>query len=280
MINVLNIAALMAIMLAMGLKVTSNQLLQVAKDRALVGRAMVANFVIVPVVTYVLLRFLNTESTVSAGFLVLAVCPGAPIGPLLTDVAKGSVSTAVGLMLILACLSSAISPVLLIIFFDQLFPHSSFRVDTLGILKTLLIVQVFPLAAGLVLRKCAPSFAVRIAGLVDKLSKILLVIVLTALIATQYRALSLLRFQGCAGMLLLFLTSLATGWFCAREDRSIQKALSLLTATRNAGVALIIVMTAFPGTAAAPAVVVYTLFSTVASLVAATILKTKTSSYR
>jgi BASS family bile acid:Na+ symporter len=35
---------------------------------------------------------------VAAGFVVLAVCPGAPYGPPFTAIAKGSVAVAVGLI--------------------------------------------------------------------------------------------------------------------------------------------------------------------------------------
>ena len=50
---------------------------------------------------------------VSVGFLVLAVCPGAPVGPPITAVARGECALAIGMMVILAGLSALLSPALL-----------------------------------------------------------------------------------------------------------------------------------------------------------------------
>ena len=74
---------------------------------------LIASYVLVPAVTVGLLLILKTSPAVSAGFLILAVCPGAPFAPLITAIARGHVPSAVGLMLILAGLSAFLSPALL-----------------------------------------------------------------------------------------------------------------------------------------------------------------------
>ena len=50
---------------------------------------------------------------VSVGFLILASCPGAPVGPPITAIARGDVPWALGMMLILAGLSALLTPALL-----------------------------------------------------------------------------------------------------------------------------------------------------------------------
>ena len=60
-----------------------------------------------------LLLFQPADIMVPAGFLILAVCPGAPFGPGCTRIAKGNVATAVGMMVLLAGSSALAAPLLL-----------------------------------------------------------------------------------------------------------------------------------------------------------------------
>src|SRR5262245_32726163 len=106
-------AALAAMMLSMGLKVEFQEVIESARQIRLVALTLLANFVLVPLVTVGLLYSLGTDAMVSAGFFILAVCPGAPIAPPFTAIAKGSVSSAVGMMVVLSGLSAILSPALL-----------------------------------------------------------------------------------------------------------------------------------------------------------------------
>ena len=54
------------------------------------SRLDLANYVLVPAAALALLNLFQANSMVSAGFLVLAVCPGAPVGPPITAIAKGN----------------------------------------------------------------------------------------------------------------------------------------------------------------------------------------------
>src|SRR5205823_184154 len=55
----------------------------------------------------------NASPMVAAGFLIVAVCPGAPYAASFTALAKGNVATATGLMVILAASSAIAAPLLL-----------------------------------------------------------------------------------------------------------------------------------------------------------------------
>src|SRR5262249_52032128 len=113
LINVLVTITLIEMMVAVGLGVTFADLAGVAGNWRLAGRAALANYVCVPAATVGPLPLFDAHPMVAAGFLILAVCPGAPYGPPFTAVAKGNVPLAVGLMVILAGSSAVIAPVLL-----------------------------------------------------------------------------------------------------------------------------------------------------------------------
>ena len=106
LIVVLNATALVTMMLSMGLRVGSDELLASARPAHRLILGLVANYALVPAVTLGLLRAFHADPMVSVRFLVLASCPGAPVGPTMTAIARGDVPWAVGMMLILAGLSA------------------------------------------------------------------------------------------------------------------------------------------------------------------------------
>jgi bile acid:Na+ symporter, BASS family len=269
LIDVLNLAALMAIMGAMGLNVTFAEVIASTRRVRLMLLGLLANFVLVPLVTIVLLDLFQADLLVSAGFLALAVCPGAPVAPPFTALAKGNVSSAIGLMVVLAGLSALLAPVLLTALLSQLSPDSDLTIDALAIVRTLLVAQMLPLGAGLGVHHLAPKLARRIDKPVRRLGNVLLLIALGLILATQYPMLSEIRLRGWTGMVLLLGASLGIGWVCGGPDRPTRKALALTSAARNAAVALVIVSHNFAGTPAVTAVVAYALVSILGALACA-----------
>ncbi|MGH6931493.1 MAG: hypothetical protein ACREEE_03560, partial [Dongiaceae bacterium] len=95
------------------LGVTFADVLRVATEWRLVSKAALASYVCVPAAAVGLLILFQADPYVAAGFLVVAICPGAPYGPPFTGMAKGNVGVSVGLMVILAGSSALMAPALL-----------------------------------------------------------------------------------------------------------------------------------------------------------------------
>src|SRR4029077_15653001 len=105
---------LIEMMIAVGLGVSFAELAGTARNWRLSMKAALANYVCVPAVTVgLLLLFHPADATVPVGFLILAVCPGAPFGPGCTALARGNVAASVGLMVLLAASSAIVAPLLL-----------------------------------------------------------------------------------------------------------------------------------------------------------------------
>ena len=75
-IKLLNIVALMAIMLAMGLQVRFEAVMASTRPPRRVLLGLLANFALVPIVAVLLLVLFQANALVCVGFLILAVCPG------------------------------------------------------------------------------------------------------------------------------------------------------------------------------------------------------------
>lgn len=156
LINFLVTVTLVEMMAAIGLRVKLSELREVACDWRLASRGMFANYVCVPVVTVGLLLAFQADPFVAAGFLILAACPGAPYGPPLTAIAKGSTTVAIGLMVILAGTSAIAAPLLLFGLLPLMLEGEAISVDAVKIVVTLLVTQLLPLCVGLAVRQLRP----------------------------------------------------------------------------------------------------------------------------
>lgn len=276
LVNILVLVTLIEMMLAIGLGVPLAELLAVARNWRLVIRALFANYVWVPALTVVLLLLFGAVPLVAAGFLILAVCPGAPFGPPCTAVAKGNTAVSVGVMVILAASSALLAPLLLYALLAVMpAPEATDGapamppVDAAQIVRTLLVTQLVTLAVGLAVRRYMPRVASRLHRPANTLSSILGLALITLILVVQFDTLREIRLRGFAGMLLLLIGTLAAGWLLGGPGRGNRRALALTTSLRNVGVALVIATSAFPGSAAVTAVIAYGILEILGSLIVA-----------
>lgn len=268
-INALILATLIMMMLRIGLDVAIAEIASSARNSRLIVLAMFANYVCVPALAVVLLLALHTQPIVSIAFLILAVCPGAPFGPPLTSMAKGNVPASVGLMVLLAGSSAVLAPLLLRILLRFFSGGEPPQVDAVRMVKTLLVSQLLPLCAGLVLRMLRSSLADKIKRPCEIFSSALMLITFLVVLAMYYPVLLRIRLTAFGAMLLLCLASLAVGWISGGPGPGTRKALALTTSFRNASVGMVIAAGGFAGTPVLSAIVAYTVVSTVGTVACA-----------
>jgi BASS family bile acid:Na+ symporter len=260
-INVLVTITLIEMMAAIGLRVTFGELFAVVRNWRLAARAAVANYVCVPAVTLALLLAFDADPMVAAGFLVLAVCPGAPYGPACSVIAKGNVPVAVGLMVLLAGSSAMLAPLLLGVLLPLVSEGQPLQVDAVKISLTLLVTQLLPLCAGMAIRQWRPALADRLQKPADLVSKVLNLAAVSLILVAQFHLLIEIRPLGFAGMLILLVASWAAGWLLGGRDAGIRKTMTLTTSLRNISVGLVVATGTFAGTLAVTAVAAYGLIS-------------------
>jgi BASS family bile acid:Na+ symporter len=266
LINLLVTVTLIEMMVTVGLRVTFAEVTATASNRRLVARALLANYLLVPAAAIALLLLFQANPLVAAGFLVLAVCPGAPFAPPFTAIARGNVPASVGLMVILAGSSAIISPPLLSVLLPWMTEGATVRVDPVGLVATLLITQLLPLLAGLLVRHRYPVLAAKLQNPLELVSKILNLTVAGLILATQFQMLMEIRLLGFVGMLALLAATLIIGWLAGGPERESRKTFAVTTALRNAGVGLVIATGSFAGTPAASAVLAYAIVSVFGTL--------------
>ena len=268
-INVLALVTLIEMMVAIGLGVTFVDLAGVARNGRLVAKAALANYVCVPAVTVGLLLLFDPHPMIAAGFLILAVCPGAPFAPGCIKIAKGDMAVAVGLMFILASSSAIFAPVLLHLLLPLISTNEMLQVDTLKIVSSLLVTQLVPLLVGLYVRHWQPALAEGLQKPANLLSAVLSLLTVGVILLVHFQLFTEIRPLGYVGMAMLLMASWAAGWLLGGPSNELRKTMTLTTSLRNVGVGLVIATGSFAGTAAVTAALAYGLFEIGGSLLLA-----------
>jgi BASS family bile acid:Na+ symporter len=269
LINLVVTTTLIEMMATIGLGVPFAEISSVATNLGLLVRAAIANYICVPIVTVGLLLVFRATPLVSIGFLVVAVCPGAPYGPPLTTLAKGNAAVAVALMVILAGSSAIFAPLLLRFLLPLMAGSQSLRVHAGKMVATLLVSQLLPLLAGLSVRQWRPALAERIKNPASRLSAILNLCMLGLILYFRFPMLAAIRLRAFVGMLALVLASLTAGWLLGESGSDNRKAMGFSTSVRNIAVSLVIATASFPDTPAVTAALAYGLFQTIVLAVVA-----------
>jgi BASS family bile acid:Na+ symporter len=269
-INVLVTVLLIEMMVAVGLGVSLVELMGVARNWRLVVQAGLANYLCVPAVTVGLLILVHpADPMVPAGFLILAVCPGAPFGPPCAKIAGGNVAVAVGLMVILAGSSAVVAPLLLQLLLPWMSGNEPLQVDAVKIVGTLLVTQLLPLCVGLGLRLWRPGLAESLLKPANLVTAVLGLSTVGLILVIQFYLLTEIGLRGWVGMSALLIASCALGWLLGGPGRENRRSMALTTSLRNVGVGLVIATGNFPGTAAVTATLAYGIFEIVGSLLLA-----------
>ncbi|MFO1146743.1 MAG: bile acid:sodium symporter [Alsobacter sp.] len=262
-INLLVTLTLIQMMVTIGLGVTVAQVVSVARNPRLLAGAALANYVAVPLIAVGLLFAFRAPGLAAAGFMMTAVCPGAPYGPPFTGMAKGNVPIAVGLMVLLAASSAILAPILLHVLLPVTSGDARLDIDVGKMVETLLVTQLVPLVVGMAVRAWRPALADALAGPAKRVSLVLNLAAFGFILAVQGHLLLGISPAGFGGMLLLALLSVAVGWLLGPHEDGGRVALAFSTGVRNVGVSLVIATASFPGTPAVTAALAYALFQTI-----------------
>ena len=100
-------------MLATGLSLTTAQILRPLKNARLVIVALLANFVLVPALAYLITAILPLDEALRIGLIVLATVAGAPFLVKEVQAAKGDIPVGVGLMFLLMVVTIFYVPLVL-----------------------------------------------------------------------------------------------------------------------------------------------------------------------
>lgn len=222
-------------MLSMGLSLTMKQIVDPLKDAKLVILALVANFILVPLVAYAITLILPLSESVSIGLILLSTAAGAPFLPKLVEVAKGNTAFSVGLMVLLMVVTIIYLPLVLPLLL------SGVEVNPWDIAKSLIIMMLIPLAVGLFIRARYEDSAAKLLPTFAMASNIgILVLMVLGLVLNFSSMIALVGTLGILAAIIFLVLSLVIGYLLGGSDAGIKSVMGLGTAQRNISAALVV----------------------------------------
>ncbi len=204
-------------MLAMGLGLTVAQIIQPLKNARLVILALLANFVLVPLLAYVITLIIPLEESLKIGLIVLSTCAGAPFLILEARGAKASLAVAVGLMTLLMVVTIFYLPLVLPLLL------SGVEVDAGAIAQSLIVLMLIPLILGLLVKAHAPDTAKNWAPTMNKIGSLgILILLVVGLGLNLANVISLIGTGGFLALLIFIVGSLLIGFAFGGRDPGVR----------------------------------------------------------
>lgn len=230
-----------AMIFAMGMNTTLQDLFYLWQRPALLIRSVVAMYLVLPLVVILMAFFLDLPPRTELALVVLAICAGAPLLPKKLMKFGGDPSYVLSLIVTTSLLAIITVPLSLHFLagstFFEIAPHVPSLMHIAGvILKSFLL----PLGFGMAIRLVAPSLAQRYADNLLKVSgAVMALIAVVALILGTHLILKI-GWPSLLAFALFTSAAIASGHLLGGPDPSNRTSLAIACASRHIGLALLI----------------------------------------
>ena len=239
--NLMGLVFVLGTIISMGLSLTISQITGPLRNARFVIIALLANFVIPPIVAILLIRVFSLDETLAVGLLLVSLAAGAPGLPKTAQFAKVDIAAATALMVFLVVLTIIILPVALPLLL------SGISVTFWDIASGLVYLILVPLALSLFVRARYPEAAAAAQPYFTQASNISLLFLMVLMIVLNFsNVVGLIGSGGLLASLILVVLSAAGAYLLGslgKAERWVQAfgagqrsiAAAMVVATLNFG---------------------------------------------
>tara|TARA_B100001094_G_C18009965_1_gene709579 strand:- start:130 stop:984 length:855 start_codon:yes stop_codon:yes gene_type:complete len=243
--------ALALIMLGLGLSLTIQDFVRVAKipKDFLVG--FICQLILLPIVAFLLIKLLNTPTELAIGVMLIAAAPGGVTSNVLTKFAKGDVALSISLTAITSLISIVSVPFIVINSIDFFeITNVSKNISMTGIALKMFFVVTVPVMIGMIIKHFASNFIDNKALIIQRISVALFVLVFIAIYIEEWD--NIVSFVARAGLIaaVLNITMMIVGFYVAKFFASgvaQQRSISLECGLQNGTLAAFVGTQIFDG---------------------------------
>ena len=236
--------ALALIMLALGLGLTGQDFLRVAKQPKdfLVG--LICQLILLPIIAFLLLKIFNLPLEIALGVMIIAAAPGGVTSNVLTKFANGDVALSISLTAIISLISIISVPFIVFKSAELLeITEISKDISMIGISTKMFLVVTLPVIIGMLIRKFATNFVMSKSQIIERISVLLFVIVFAAIWVEEWE--NIISYIKQAGLITLILNivMMTVGYYIAKFFASgvaQRKSISLECGLQNGTLAVFV----------------------------------------
>lgn len=234
---------LVSAMLSIGLDVTITEVLSTLHQRRLLVKALIGNFVLVPLLGVLIAWAFRLPQNVDEGLLLLAAAPGALFAVNFKRQVKGSIPLAAALLFLLTAMSLVLTPPLAGVLLRL---EESVSLDYGRAIFEVLVYVALPLLAGIALRRWLPPVAQALERPTTICAGISFVAVAVLTLSIKSAATKKIGWNGLIALCLLIADSIVIGWMSGGPQTDNRRVLVVSTSMRNVALCLAIALKSFP----------------------------------
>jgi bile acid:Na+ symporter, BASS family len=233
------LATVFTVMFDVGLGIVPGEFLWLWRRPALMLKALFAVLVAVPVIAFVVARFLDLPKAAEVALMVMAISPGAPVALQRSLGAGGHRSFAPGLQITVALLAVVSMP-LSIALLDEIYSASA-SVGPLQLMKQVCIAQLLPLGLGVTVGRLVPDQAGWLKPRLFRIWRYLMVALAGLAVVGFWGALMKAGPYAAIGAALTTAGAIAAGHALGGPEPATRTAVAISSSARNPGLALLVV---------------------------------------
>ena len=243
--------ALAFIMFALGLGLTGNDFLRVAKQPRDFFVGAFSQIILLPIIAFILVKIWPIAPELAIGVMIIAAAPGGVTSNLLTSFAKGDVALSVSLTAIISLLCVITIPFIVLTSVGLLADSSITQdISLIGIARNMFLIVTVPVILGMLFRRFASGIALTFEPIAKKISTVLFVLVLLGAIAAERE--NVVSYFAQAGLITLVLNvvMMVVAYFVAHSLASgtkQKKSITIECGLQNGTLAIFVATSIFGG---------------------------------
>lgn len=250
---VLNIA-LAVVMFGVALGITVRDFKQLFASPKVVLAGIVSQFVLLPLVTFLVVILLKPQPSIALGMFMVAACPGGNISNFMTYLARGNTALSVSLTAFSTALALIMTPFNFELYGNLYAPTATIlktvSIEPIELFKLVTIILGIPLVLGMLVRYRFESFALKMSRILKPISiLVFILIVILAFLKNTDVFKNYAHHVIWIGILHNFI-ALSLGYLVAKGFRLSKpeiKTITLETGIQNSGLGLLLIFAFFNG---------------------------------
>ena len=240
------------IMLGLGLELTINDFKRVIQTPKDFTTGFVCQIILLPLIAFSLIKFLNTPIEIAIGVMIIASAPGGVTSNVLTKFANGDVALSISLTAIISLISVISVPFIVFTSIELLnYDLVSENLSILSIAVKMFLVVTLPVIIGMFIRKFATNFIDTKVKLIQNISVILFIVALFGAIYQELDNVESYFAQAGKVTLILNILMMFLGYMMAKFFASgvpQKKCIALETGLQNGTLAIFVATQLFDET--------------------------------
>ena len=231
------------IMLGLGMSLTIQDFIRVAKipKDFLVG--FISQLVLLPIIALSIALLLNLPAELAVGLMLIACAPGGVTSNVLTKFANGDVALSITLTAVVSLISIISVPFIMFTSIDFFEIGIVKEISMTGIALKMFLVVTVPVLIGMLIKHFAENFVDKQTSLIQKISVILFMLVFAAIYIEEWD--NIISYIVNAGLvaLLLNISMMVIGFYIAKNFASgvaQQRCISIECGLQNGTLALFV----------------------------------------